>query len=200
MKSFVNILLFVCLCNFAFAQNKEYHFDNTFTIKVSDKMELKNPDDLYSHYTGSSNNGTIIFQQKGLSKMSQSAFQTYCRIMMKCFDDPNGELPSVGDDWTDYFDSSDLYDFEQAAYDELAPPQKMVSKPEASFVKTQNFQCIQVRYVRTGDKGNVTVKIYYFFNRYKAVKLITSYRISDGYIWADVVDEAFKSFKWDKIY
>lgn len=200
MKKTIIFCMLLALCSSLFAQNKEYHFANAFTIKVSDKMELKNPDDLYSHYTGSSNNGTIIFQQKGLSKMSQSAFQTYCRIMMKCFDDTNGELPSVGDDWTDYFDSSDLYDFEQAAYDELAPPQKMVSKPEASFVKTQNFQCIKVQYVRTGDKGNVTVRIYYFFNRYKAVKMITSYRNSDGYIWADVVDEAFKSFKWDKIY
>ena len=42
--------------------------------------------------------------------------------------------------------------------------------------------------------------MYYLFNLKKTVMMTTCYNIPDAHIWKNVVENAFKSFRWDKIY
>lgn len=202
MNRVLNILIFICLCNTIFAKDNPYHFNNTFTISVSDKLELRKDGDFYNKLL--SDNGfevntksAIVFQQKGLSDIVQKSFNTYCRILIQVIDCEDDETYSA--DCSDF--STDDYDFfYQAAYNNLAPTQKMVKKPVVNFLRQNGYNYVKVSYIRTGKYGNVEVAMYYLFNLKKAVMMTTSYNIPDAHIWKDVVENAFKSFRWDKIY
>lgn len=202
MKRLVYILVFICLCLNLSAKDNSYHFNNTFTIAVSDKLELRKDGDFYNKLL--SDNGfevntksTIVFQQKGLSDIVQKSFNTYCRILIQVVDCEDDEIYSA--DCSDF--STDDYDFfRQAAYDNLAPTQKMVKNPSINVLRQNGYNYVKVNYIRTGKYGNVEVAMYYLFNLKKAVMMTTSYNIPDADIWKNVVENAFKSFRWDKIY
>ena len=202
MKRLVYILVFICLCLNLSAKDNSYHFNNTFTIAVSDKLELRKDGDFYNKLL--SDNGfevntksAIVFQQKGLSDIVQKSFNTYCRILIQVVDCEDDEIYSA--DCSDF--STDDYDFfRQAAYDNLAPTQKMVKNPSINVLRQNGYNYVKVNYIRTGKYGNVEVAMYYLFNLKKAVMMTTSYNIPDADIWKNVVENAFKSFRWDKIY
>jgi len=202
MKRLVYILVFICLCLNLSAKDNSYHLNNTFTIAVSDKLELRKDGDFYNKLL--SDNGfevntksAIVFQQKGLSDIVQKSFNTYCRILIQVVDCEDDEIYSA--DCSDF--STDDYDFfRQAAYDNLAPTQKMVKNPSINVLRQNGYNYVKVNYIRTGKYGNVEVAMYYLFNLKKAVMMTTSYNIPDADIWKNVVENAFKSFRWDKIY
>lgn len=202
MKRFVNILVFICLYLNLSAKDVPYHFGNTFKITISDKLELRKDGDFYTKILADSNiipryNSTIVFQQKGLSDIVQKSFNTYCRILIQVIDCEDDETYSA--DRSDF--STDDYDFFiQSAYNNIAPPQKMVKKPVVNVLQQNGYNCVKVSYIRTGQYGNVEVAMYYLFNLKKAVMMTTSYNIPDEHIWKDVVENAFKSFRWDTIY
>lgn len=202
MKCLLNILLLICLCLNLNAKEIPYHFNNTFKITVSDKLELRKDGDFYNKLL--SDNGfevntksAVVFQQKGLSDIVQKSFNTYCRILIQVIDCEDEECYSA--DCSDF--STEDYDFfRQAAYDNLAPTQKMVKNPSINVLRQNGYNYVKVSYTRTGKYGNVEVAMYYLFNLKKAVMMTTSYNIPDANIWKNVVENAFKSFRWDKIY
>ena len=202
MKRLFYILILCLLYSSLNAKEIPYHFNNTFKISVSDKMELRKSDDFYTKILGDSgiieyNNNSIIFQQKGLSDMTKKSLDTYCRILIDIFDDEDGEYPNATDS---HYTTEDFNYFEQLAFKNIVPPQQIVKQP-ISHVLWQNGYCyLKVNYTRTGDKGNVEVAMHYLFNVKKFVRITTAYRISEANIWQDVVNNAFKSFEWDNIY
>ncbi len=201
MTKFINILIFICLCNSIFAKDNPYHFNNTFTIMVSDKLELRKDGDFYNKLLSDNGfevntNSVIVFQQKGLSDIAKKSFDTYCRILIQVIDCDDDCYTA---DCTSF--STEDYDFfYQAAYNNLAPQQKMVKKPEISVLRQNGYNYVKVSYTRTGKYGNVEGTMYYLFNLKKAVIMTTCYNIPDAHIWKNVVENAFKSFRWDKIF
>ena len=201
MTKFINILIFICLCNSIFAKDNPYHFNNTFTIMVSDKLELRKDGDFYNKLLSDNGfevntNSAIVFQQKGLSDIAKKSFDTYCRILIQVIDCDDDCYTA---DCTNF--STEDYDFfYQAAYNNLAPQQKMVKKPEISVLRQNGYNYVKVSYTRTGKYGNVEGTMYYLFNLKKAVIMTTCYNIPDAHIWKNVVESAFKSFRWDKIF
>ncbi len=202
MKCFVNILVFICLCLNLSAKDVPYHFGNTFKITISDKLELRKDGDFYTKILADSNiipryNSTIVFQQKGLSDIVQKSFNTYCRIMIQVIDCEDDETYSAD---CSVFSTDDYDFFIETAYNNIAPPQKMVKNPVVDVLWQNGYNYVKVSYIRTGIYGNVEVAMYDLFNLKKAVMMTTSYNIPDADKWKNIVEKAFKSFRWDTVY
>lgn len=142
-------------------------------------------------------NSLIVFLHKPMKNKSKKVVQTYCSVLIKIFGSSEGFFPAAEENNIDFFNFNEM---KKTAYDELLPGQKMVRGPDASVKNKNGIKYAKVTYQRTGDNGDVVVNIYYLYNRYKAVKLITSYRLSDAKLWQDVATNVFESFQWDKIY
>lgn len=190
------------LLSFFFLQakafNKQYVFNNMFSISVNELLELRQDQDAYTRYIKDTLNYTasseIVFQQKYLSNISQDAQTRYCRIMIKTFNDESCPYPASDDG---DFSSDDIHELVNACVNELGPGQQFVDLPSSSIESThKGHKYLLIKYTRSGYSGNVFVQICYFFNYKNAVKAIFSYRISESSIWANPIDDAIKSFSW----
>lgn len=195
-------ILFFTLAFTATAEVTTYKFNNMFTISVSDILELRKNDDMYTHYLKDVLNydtkSAIVFQQRGLSRNNPSALSQYCRIMIVADNDESYRYPYS--DECDFADN-DIREMISACSNELAPGQCFISRPTAVVRSTSNgLRYIEISYKRSGNKGAVKVSICYFFNCKCAVKAIFSYRMSESDIWALPIRQSMDSFLWTHVY
>ena len=199
------------------SKNIDYTFDNVFTMSVSDKMELRESDDLYTKFINEvlnvDTNGEAIFQQKNLKDMNAQAQKYYCRIMVKIF---QGDDVSVS--------SCNNFDFTQEDLDEMVDLARQyieedkrqikqhdpnfnpdeygfVEQPKATIEENSNgLAYIKVHYVRTGlnGAGNVCVDMCFFPNSDQALLAFFSYREYEKELWNSVLTNAKNSINWIK--
>ena len=203
MKKFiVTLLLFITIGLKGFADNKPYRFNDMFSISVSDKLELRQQSDAYTKILRDTlkyvSNAQIVFQQKGLSRCTEDAYNHYCRIMFQTYADETYSLP-YSDEFT--LAQNEIQELVDACKDELAHGQEFVSSPTYTIEATDNgHKFLRINYMRTGDNGNVNVDICYFLNYTQLVKGIFSYRVSEAHIWQMVLKDAMNSFTWSTPY
>ena len=203
MRKHIYILLiaFFSYIN-SYATDIPYIINDIISIRVSDRLEMREDDDAYTkfmrdtlHYT---TNADVVFQQKGLSKKDPRALSQYSRILIQTSYDENGDFPCFNDDQFSYEDINSLVELAEL---ELGPGQEFVTQPKAVILSNASgAKYIKVHYIRTGNKGNVYVNLCFFFNYYYATKICLSYRLSESDIWSDVISEAIDSFKWNETY
>lgn len=83
---------------------QQYDFYDAFSISIPKTMELRSDYDKYSKHIHNNNITSfegIVFQQRGLSNMTQVAYNTYSRVLIDYFQCNPGEVPR-------YFDSPQL--------------------------------------------------------------------------------------------
>ena len=202
MRRLVFLIQLLCSCLLIHAENKLYRFNNMFSISVSDKLELRQDDDIYTQIvndiSGTDSNRAIVFQQKNLSKIQDTAFEHYCRILIMSDQDETCPYPSSVDK---EFSSDDLKGLIATADGELGPDQQFIDYPTASIATTrQGSVYIKIHYTRTGIDGAVNVDLCYFFNYDSAVKAIFSYKESEATLWKDLLTDAMNSFTWNNPY
>lgn len=178
-----------------------YLIANSFYLSVPNTVELREKDDIYTQAT--KNNdwygqkidlNNVVFQQKGLSKIENEAFKTYCRIMI-AFDKRNkGSFP-ISTDKTK-LDEETISAFQAQAV-KSAGDFKVLGKPSVKWVKFDKTYAIEVKYVRTGAEGHRTcVSTYNFYNDDKFAQITLSYREADKDKWEKDFENVVKTFKW----
>ena len=195
-------VVFFCMAVKALPEVKTYKFNDVFTISVSDILELRREDDLYTNYLVDTLNyhcqSDIIFQQKGLSVKAPLAMSRYCRILIKTDNDESCPYPCSDEDT---FSDADIKDLLSACDGELGPGQRYIEQPTAKIRSTINgHRYIYIHYIRSGYKGNICVNICYFFNYKYGVKAIFSYRLSESDLWQSAIDRSIESFSWSNPY
>lgn len=193
------LLLFAVFASVIFsnAGNKFYKFDNMFSIRVSDKLELRSDSDDYTKFVKDSlkysAKANIIFQPKGLSNREPYALNHFCRIMIINDRDESCPYPLSND--RDF--SYDDYKVFQSIADSELGPNKYVKSPTVEIKSTSSGAVyFLVNFVRTGIKGNVNVDLCFYFNNDCMVKTCHSYRESDSIIWKSILNDAMNSFEW----
>ena len=217
------LIFFICLLFYSRIQAKEieYSFNDLFTMSVSDKMELRNADDSYTHFQNEVLNldtsDDIVFQQKNLGNMKPSAATYYCRILIKLLEseDEEGSFPCYNDlDFTqDDLDSSielakDFIEKDKQDIKKLNPSfdansYGFLTEPVASIETNSNgLVYIKVHYLRTGLKGagDVSVDMCLYFNKHHALLCFFSYRDFEKEMWQSVLSNAQNSINWLKKY
>ena len=196
------IVVFFCIAIKALPEVKTYKFNDIFTISVSDILELRKEDDLYTNYLADTLKyhcqSDIIFQQKGLSVKDPLAMSRYCRIMIKTDYDESCPYPCPDEET---FSDDDIKDLLSECDGELGPGQRYIEQPTAKIQSTVNgYRYILIHYIRSGYKGNVCVNICYFFNYKYGVKTIFSYRVSESNLWQSAINRSIESFSWSNPY
>lgn len=174
-----------------------YTIDNSLTIDVPPTLELRSEYDKYSKIIASNqfnvSNADAIFQQVNLGKMDEDALDDYCRVMVARYYLGPGEAEhSYESPALSVEDYSDLRDIA----DQEVIPWHYVETPSFKWLEINNNKCIDISYIRTGAKGNVTCHIYLFFNYDELAKVITAYRVADAKEWSQDVNDIIKTFKW----
>ena len=196
------VIFCIIFCIPCVAKDISYNINSLFSISVSDLLELRKEQDVYTRLLNNTIycNGEkpIVFQQRDLSVINKEALSHYCRILIITDNNGNGEYSSCNED---SFEQSDIDEFILLANQELAPGQSFVVSPIASVEKNSKGNVyIRVHYIRTGTKGNVCVDMCFFFNYDFATKIIFSFRLSEASIWKEIIDNAMNSIEWIKPY
>jgi len=215
------ILLFVCFVSSISIQSKdiEYLFNDLFTISVSDKMELRQDDDLYTQFQNQvlnyNTDSDIVFQQRNLGKMQNSAHSYYCRILIKILEEEEDEFPNC--DYSDYSqdDLDELInlakEFIEKDKEEILAVNPNFNPEEYGFVteptvtvesNSNGVVYVKIHYVRTGleGNGNVVVDLCFFFNNRYSLICFFSYREFEEGIWKPVLSKAKNSIEWTHPY
>ena len=89
---------------------------------------------------------------------------------------------------------SELYDIVSA---ELAPDQEFVMSPLFKWIDVNGQKAIEIKYKRTGNKGDTTnCTMYLLFNYDELVKMIVAYRERESDLWASDMNKIIKTFRW----
>lgn len=178
---------------------QQYDFYNAFSIAVPKTMELRAENDGYTRLLTNNNlpiNTDIVFQQKGLSNLSEESRSTYCRILIQYIKCIPGKVEKYNESprltQKDISDINQIIDAQMSGFD-------YVDQPEIKWVKISNFRAIEASYRRTGMGTTVSCKMYLLFNHDEMVKIITAYRDCDSSLWKNDIENVIKTFKWERL-
>ncbi len=176
-----------------------YYIDNqAFSISIPPTMELRHDNDVYTKVLKnvglSVNSDKVVFQQKDLSGFNQNALSHYARIMI---------LHSTGD-YDDFYKYNETFPIDYEVREDLksivlnnSNPYKLIGEPSYQWVSVGACKALEVKYRRTGDKGNTTnSRFYILYNNNEMVQLIISYREQESDIWANDLSKVIETFKW----
>lgn len=179
-----------------------YYGGTSYSIDVPQTVELRNANDSYSQALKrlnlDYNEGSVVFQQKGLSKQEQSAYNKYCRILITYAHGNYGdylsstETEALGSEWTDVLD--------EIVEHQIGPGARIMGNYTYKWVTVNGAKCIQIDYRRTGYNFDpsipVVCRIAIFQNSNEMVLMVLSYREKESVIWKADFDRVFKSFRW----
>ncbi len=175
--------------------------NSAFSIAVPQTVELRNSNDQYTKRLRNKglavNTDNIVFQQKGLANsVAGTEDKHYCRIIINYVKCQPGDVYShnetelITDDL-----KSELFELVSA---ELAPSQNFVEEPAFKWIDISGQKAIEIKYKRTGNKGNITCcTMYLLFNYDELVKMIVAYREQEAELWASDMNMIIKTFKWN---
>lgn len=173
--------------------------NNAFSISVPNTVELRHEYDSYTRQLQelgiACNSDIVVFQQKGLSRKEKDAYNHYCRIMILHITGNAGDfLHSYETEYIDHETKSFLKDLVVA---ELGPA-SLLDEPDYEWIRIGTINAIEIKYRRSGTKGNTTAcTMYLLFNYDEMVKMMVSYREQEKDIWLPDLDNVIKTFKWN---
>ncbi|MBR1645032.1 MAG: hypothetical protein IJ684_06660 [Bacteroidales bacterium] len=75
--------------------------------------------------------------------------------------------------------------------------QQLLTSPTYNWVDIDGTKAIQVKYRRTGNKGNTTAcTMYYLFNYDEMVLVMTAYREQEAELWQEDMENVIRTFRW----
>ena len=178
-----------------------YYVDNnSFTISVPPSVELRSNNDQYVKRLRdlgvAVNTDNVIFQQKGLAN-SRSGMEDkhYCRIMIAHARCQPGDVYKRNE--TELIAGDLKSELLEMASAELAPGQIFLETPSVRWIDVNNAKAIEIKYRRSGNKGNTTrCYMYLFFNYDEFVKMIIAYREQEADLWDSDMKKLIYTFTW----
>lgn len=178
-----------------------YDGGTAYSIHVPPTVELRDARDAYSQTLRRLNpnhNGGIVFQQKGLSRQEQSAFNRYCRIMIQYVLGNNGDFLKSTE--TEELNTEWKATFDQLVQNNIGNAAKLMGNYTYKWVTINGAKCIQIDYRRTGSNFDATIPVVcrmaIFQNSNEMVVMTLSYREKEAGIWKADFDKVLKSFRW----
>lgn len=177
----------------------KYIIDNgAFSISVPSSVELRNDYDEYTKLLKgigiAYNSDAVVFQQKGLSAKSPSAYKQYCRIMIQHIVGNKGDFLPYNK--TERIDN-ETKEFFRGIVDAELGGFKTLEEPTYKWIDINGTKAVEIKYRRSGTDNNTTAcTLYLLFNDDEAVKMIVSYREKDKALWLPDFDNIVKTFKW----
>lgn len=176
---------------------QRYDFYEAFSIYIPKTMELRSDYDKYSKHIHNNNIPSfegIVFQQRGLSNMTQVAYNTYSRVLIDYFQCNPGEVPR-------YFESPKLSKEDIETFTEMVDMElcgfDYINRPTFQWVEIFPYKAVEATYKRNGLESPVSCKIYFLFNYVEMVKITFAWRDCDASLWESDLNNVIKTFKWE---
>ena len=185
------------------ANHWESHtFFNAFSVKVPVTVELQTKDSPYRKQTTQRRHQTqdngVIFQQKGLGKMTPKSMDQYCRIMIAYMEGNYGDF--LRRDETEYLDSEYRQIIGEMVASCIGPNARLIGTFSYEWVRINNANAIMVSYRRTGNNFDTTIpvscKMLFIGDNNRFVQMVLSYREKEADLWADDFEQVLRSFEW----
>ncbi len=178
-----------------------YEGGTAYAIAVPPTVELRDARDAYSQTLRRLNlnhNGGIVFQQKGLARQEQAAYNKYCRIMIQYIRGNNGEYLNSTE--TEALDSDWKAVLDELVQNNIGPAARLMGSITYKWSTINGAKCIQIDYKRTGNNYDssipVVCRMAIFQNNNEMVLMTLSYREKEAGTWQADFDKVFRSFRW----
>ena len=180
----------------------KYDGGTAYSIAVPPTVELRDARDAYSQALKrlnlNYNSGGIVFQQKGLARQEQAAYNKYCRIMVQYVRGNYGDFMKATE--TETLDSEWKSVFDELVEGSIGPAARLMGSYTYKWTTINGAKCIQIDYRRTGSDFDASIpvicRIAIFQNDNEMVKMILSSREKEAATWKADFDKVFKSFRW----
>ena len=180
----------------------KYEAGTAYSISVPPTVELRDARDAYSQTLKrlnlNYNRGGIVFQQKGLARQEQAAYNKYCRIMIQYVLGNNGEYMKSTE--TETLDGEWKAVLNELVNNNIGPAARLIGNYTYQWITVNGAKCIQIDYRRTGNNFDATIPVVcrmgIFQNSNEMVVMTLSYREKEAGIWKADFDKVFKSFRW----
>lgn len=178
----------------------EYTLGTTFSIKVPPTVELRNAKDQYSQDLKRMGykNSDMVFQQKGLAGLYNSAFDRYCRIIIHYEVGSHGDYMKVNE--SEVLDEEWKKTIRSMVVHSIGPYSMLIGNETYKWATINGTKCIQIDYRRTGHNFDYSIPVVcrmaIFQNDNKIVIMTLSYREKEASLWKNDFDKVYKSFRW----
>ena len=179
----------------------KYEGGTAYAIAVPPTVELRDARDAYSQTLRRLNlyhNGGIVFQQKGLARREQAAYNKYCRIMIHYIRGNNGEYLNSTE--TEALDSDWKAVLDELVQNNIGPAARLMGNITYKWSTINGAKCIQIDYKRTGNNYDssipVVCRMAIFQNNNEMVLMTLSYREKEAGTWQADFDKVFRTFRW----
>lgn len=181
---------------------KSHTFFNAFSVKVPVTVELQIKDSPYMKQSTQRGYQTldneVIFQQKGLGKMTPKSMDQYCRIMIAYMEGNYGDF--LRRDETEYLDNEYRQIIGEMVASCIGPNARLIGTFSYEWVRINNANAIMVSYRRTGNNFDTTIpvscKMLFMGDNDRFVQMVLSYREKEANLWADDFEQVMRSFEW----
>ncbi len=181
---------------------KSHTFFNAFSVKVPVTVELQTKDSPYMKQSTQRGyqplDNEVVFQQKGLGKMTPKAMDQYCRIMIAYMEGNYGDF--LRRDETEYLDSEYRQIIGEMVASCIGPKARLIGTFSYEWVRINNANAIMVSYRRTGNNFDTTIpvscKMLFMEDNDRFVQMVLSYREKEANLWADDFEQVLRSFEW----
>ncbi len=181
---------------------KSHTFFNAFSLKVPVTVELQTKDSPYMKQSiqrgYQTRDNVVIFQQKGLGKMTPKAMDQYCRIMIAYVEGNYGDF--LHRDETEYLDSEFRQIIGEMVASCIGPNARLIGTFSYEWVRINNANAIMVTYRRTGNNFDASIpvscKMLFMGDNDRSVQMVLSYREKEASLWADDFEQVLRSFEW----
>lgn len=176
-----------------------YTINNSYSIAVPNTVELRNDYDQYTLFLKDKgfelNENAVIFQQKGLSTKPSNADQHYARIIIQHIKgEPDDFLSSNQTEPITYQLKSELKDIVLSELGTFS----LLEEPNYQWIDINGIKALEIKYRRNGNSEHTTSCSLYLISNYdEFVKLMISYRESEGNLWLPDLKDVIKTFKWE---
>ena len=179
-----------------------YNGGTAYSIAVPPTVELRDARDAYSQTLRrlnlNYNGGGVVFQQKGLARQEQSAYNKYCRIMIQYVHGNYGEYLNSTE--TETLDSEWKAVLDQLVSNNVGTAARLIGSYSYKWTTINGAKCVQIDYRRTGSNFDVTIPVVcrmaIFQNNNEMVIMTLSYREKEAGLWKADFEKVFKSFRW----
>ena len=181
---------------------KSHTFFNAFSLKVPVTVELQTKDSPYMKQSiqrgYQTRDNVVVFQQKGLGKMTPKAMDQYCRIMIAYVEGNYGDF--LHRDETEYLDSEFRQIIGEMVASCIGPNARLIGTFSYEWVRINNANAIMVTYRRTGNNFDASIpvscKMLFMGDNDRSVQMVLSYREKEASLWADDFEQVLRSFEW----
>lgn len=176
-----------------------FQIAKAFKISIPSTMELRKDYDQYTQLLKNRsfyvNNNDAVFQQANLSDLSDEAYQTYSRIIIRYFKLAPKDVLSHNQSP----DINELTNEFRGLIDTEIGYWTYVEEPTYKWIDIAGTKVLAAKYSRTGMDGPVSCAMYLLQNYDEMVKMVVSYRETDADFWQTDLDDVIKTFAWNTL-